>query len=78
MKLRDDKTWEQATTSDQFAEMYRKQIREAPARPETKGPAQVRRLSEDRDGHEGEDENVRISEDEGEGEDPVEDGGDEE
>jgi len=32
MKLREDKSWEQATSSAQFAEMYRKQIKEAPAR----------------------------------------------
>jgi DNA ligase-1 len=47
MKLRSDKSWEQATTSDQFADMYRKQIREAPARPP--GPGQIKRVSEERD-----------------------------
>ena len=47
MKIRDDKSWDQATTSDQFAEMYRKQIQEAPARPEAAVPGQIRRLSED-------------------------------
>lgn len=50
MKLRDDKSWEQATTSDQFADMYRKQIQEAPARTAVEpGPAQIRQVSEDRD-----------------------------
>lgn len=33
MKRRDDKTWEQASTSEQFADMYRRQIQEAPKRP---------------------------------------------
>lgn len=32
MKRRDDKSWEQASTSQQFADMYRRQIKEAPAR----------------------------------------------
>lgn len=32
MKRRDDKTWEQASTSEQFADMYRRQIQEAPKR----------------------------------------------
>ena len=50
MKTRTDKGWEQATTADQFAEMYRKQIREAPART-TNGAniAVVRQGSEEAD-----------------------------
>lgn len=32
MQRRDDKSWEQASTSEQFADMYRRQIKEAPAR----------------------------------------------
>jgi DNA ligase-1 len=69
MKLRDDKSWEQATTSDQFASMYRKQIVEAPARstgPDGAGAAQIRRVSEDRDVEE-----VEGEEDDAEVEDAV-------
>ena len=47
MKLRDDKTWEQATTSEQFADMYRRQMREAPVRTTAGGPVEVRRGSEE-------------------------------
>lgn len=50
MKIRDDKSWDQATTSDQFADMYRKQIQEAPARNgDTKPAVQIKQLSEERD-----------------------------
>lgn len=78
MKLRDDKTWEQATTSDQFAEMYRKQIREAPARAEPKGPAQIRQSSEDGDvdGHDGEADDSKASDEGEEDVEQVEDGAD--
>lgn len=74
MKLRDDKSWEQATTSDQFAEMYRKQIQEAPARAEVPAPGQIRQLSEDADEadeggeHQEEDEELSVPDD---GDDPV-------
>lgn len=41
MKRRDDKTWEQASTSEQFADMYRRQIQEAPKRPAAPAAASV-------------------------------------
>jgi DNA ligase-1 len=73
MKLRSDKSWEQATTSDQFADMYRKQIKEAPARNDPNaapvGGAQIKRISEDRDLDEGGGE-----EDDAESEDAVSEG----
>lgn len=78
MKLRSDKSWEQATTSDQFADMYRKQIKEAPARNDPNAApvvgAQIKRISEDRDLDE-----VEGEEDDAEAEDVVseEGGGDE-
>lgn len=49
MKRRDDKSWEQASTSQQFADMYRRQIKEAPARADkaVAGAAIIRRGSEE-------------------------------
>ena len=63
MKIRDDKSWDQATTSDQFADMYRKQIQEAPARNggDIKPAVQIKQLSEERD----------VEEDEAEAEESV-------
>jgi len=51
MKIRDDKGWEQATTADQFADMYRRQIKEAPSRVKTEpGEVIIRRGSEEAEG----------------------------
>jgi DNA ligase-1 len=59
MKLRTDKSWDQATTSEQFADMYRKQIVEAPARnvDPSAGP-QIKRVSEERDEEEDEEDEL--------------------
>jgi len=66
MKLRTDKTWEQATTAAQFAQMYRNQIA-APARKPDPNEGAIRRVSEDRDEDDGN----------GDGDDPAVDGGEE-
>lgn len=72
IKRRDDKSWEEATTSEDFAAMYRKQMREAPAREgQGGGPGLVvaRRCSSDEEDEErgGEDEERMERDEEGEG-----------
>lgn len=74
IKRRDDKSWEEATTSEDFAAMYRNQMREAPAREGqgrgagAAGVAVVRRCSSDEEEERGgEDEERSERDEEGEG-----------
>jgi len=68
MKRRDDKSWEEATTSEQFADMYRRQSKDAPVRDTE---VVIKRDSADEGGEEEEEEADEVDEADGdEGDDP--------